>query len=82
MIEYKSNSREHQDFFVLSVLDKKQKGTYVEIGAAAPIDYNNTYLLESSFNWTGVSVEWDPYMVNLFNSVRKNSVKRYLGSNL
>ena len=53
-----SNSRENQDLVVLALLNKKQNGTYLEVGAAAPIEYNNSYLLESQFGWRGVSIEW------------------------
>jgi hypothetical protein len=69
---YKSNSRENQDLFILSVLGKKFQGTYVEIGSAWPIRDNNTYLLESEFNWRGISFDNDPIFTNEFNSIRKN----------
>ena len=44
-----------QDIFVLTMLNGKQNGTYVEIGGAHPTNINNTYLLEKNFNWTGIS---------------------------
>lgn len=69
---YKSNSRENQDLFVLSVLDNKQNGTYVEIGSARPIVDNNTYLLESQFNWKGISIDSDLNFVQQFNQIRSN----------
>jgi hypothetical protein len=72
MIKYKSNSRENQDLFVLCVLDKKVDGIYVEVGSAWPIKDNNTYLLESEFNWQGVSFDNDYSFANEFNNVRKN----------
>ena len=50
-------SQLHQDMFVLSVLDGKRGGSYVEIGAAEPVFISNTYLLESVFGWKGFSVE-------------------------
>ena len=65
---YISNSRENQDLFVLSVLDKKIEGTYVEIGSAWPIKSNNTYLLESEFYWQGISFDNDSSFVNEFGS--------------
>jgi hypothetical protein len=54
-----SYSNEHQDIFVLSILDGKQYGTYLEVGANQPIGANNTYVLEKYFKWRGVSVEID-----------------------
>lgn len=69
---YISNSRENQDLFILSVLDKKQNGTYLEIGSARPIRDNNTYLLESQFNWKGISIDSDLNFVEQFNHIRSN----------
>ena len=70
-MKYKSNSRENQDLFVLSVLDKKQNGTYLEIGSAYPILDNNTYLLENEFQWKGVSIDFNQSFVNEFE-IRSN----------
>ena len=72
MFNYKSNSRENQDLFILKVLDKKNNGTYLEIGSNLPIQDNNTFLLENEFGWTGVSIEWDINLANYFNIIRKN----------
>jgi len=72
-MKYKSNSRENQDLFVLSVLDKKKNGTYLEIGSAYPILDNNTYLLESEFEWKGVSIDFNQSYVNEFERTRANT---------
>ena len=50
----------------------KRNGVYVEIGADQPKVINNTYLLESEFDWSGVSFELDDDKVTFFNEVRKN----------
>ena len=55
----RSYSQVLQDIFVLSVLDGKNNGTFLEIGGAKPFDRNNTALLEEKFNWRGVSIELD-----------------------
>ncbi len=68
----KSNSRENQDLFVLYVLNKKNNGTYIEIGANHPIIDSNTFLLEKEFNWKGLSFEIDVTLVNTFNVIRTN----------
>jgi hypothetical protein len=65
-------SQSMQDMFVLSILDGKRNGTYVEIGADKPRVINNSYLLESQYNWNGVSFEIDSNKVDYFNSIRKN----------
>ena len=61
-----------QDIFVLTMLNGKENGTYVEIGGAHPININNTYLLESVFNWSGVSFEINTDLANFYNSERLN----------
>jgi hypothetical protein len=68
----KSNSMEGQDQWVLNSLSGKREGTYVEIGGGHPVIGNNTYLLESEFNWRGVSIEIDDEMSALYNDTREN----------
>jgi len=65
-------SQSMQDMFVLSMLDGKRSGIYVEIGADQPRVISNTYLLENNFDWSGVSFELDADKVTYFNSIRKN----------
>jgi hypothetical protein len=52
-------SQAFQDLFTLSILDGKRNGTYVEIGGDHAVIISNTYLLETEFDWTGVSFEID-----------------------
>lgn len=61
-----------QDMFVLTALNGKKNGTYIEIGSADPIMFNNTYLLEKDFGWTGVSFDLSVHEVNKFRLLRKN----------
>ena len=53
-------SQAYQDMFVLSMLDGKRNGYYLEIGAFDGISLSNTYLLEKNFGWGGVSIDIDP----------------------
>ena len=46
-----------QDVFVQRSTNFLENKTFVDIGAAHPIAINNTYLLESKYNWSGVSFE-------------------------
>ena len=50
-------SRHYQDMFVLSVLNGKTNGTFIEIGSGDPYKFNNTALLEDTFDWTGISID-------------------------
>lgn len=69
-----SNSQVMQDMFVLTVLNGKKNGTYLEIGSHEPIMFNNTYLLEKDFGWSGVSMDIDVKQINKFRLHRKNPV--------
>jgi len=69
-----SNGEALQDSFVLSVLHGKESGFYLEIGSSFPQRGSNTYLLETRYKWTGLSIDIDQSMVGLFNDNRKNEV--------
>lgn len=69
MISY---SQAGQDLFVLQTLKNKKNGIYVEIGGHLPIHINNTYLLETEYNWSGLSLELDDTCIEKYNQVRKN----------
>lgn len=63
----------YQDICLLTLLDGKRNGTYLEIGSAGPFHGNNTALLEQ-FNWNGIGIEFDINFVNQYRSQRKNKV--------
>ncbi len=65
-------SQSMQDMFVLTMLNGKRNGVYVEIGGDKPISISNTYLLEKEFDWMGVSFELDGDKVSYFNTIRRN----------
>lgn len=47
----------HQDMFVLTLLDNKKNGYFVEFGATDGMDFSNTWLLEQEFGWQGILAE-------------------------
>ncbi len=53
----KSQSQLRQDLFVLSELNFKNNGYFVEFGATNGVNLSNTYLLEKEFGWTGILAE-------------------------
>ena len=65
-------SEAYQDMFVLTMLNGKRNGTYVEIGAGNAFYGNNTALLEKNFDWKGVAFDICEEFVNAHNSERKN----------
>jgi FkbM family methyltransferase len=52
-----SKSQLTQDLFVLSCLDFKRDGYFVEFGATNGVDLSNTWLLEKEFGWNGILAE-------------------------
>lgn len=52
-----SQSQIRQDLFVLSELNFKRNGFFVEFGATNGVDLSNTYLLEKEFGWSGILAE-------------------------
>lgn len=52
-----SFSQAGQDLFVIAMLQGKTNGTFLELGANQPKYGNNTYILESKLNYTGVSID-------------------------
>ncbi len=71
MLAY-SNSQVNQDLFVLCVLNGKRDGTYIEVGANEPVRLSNTHLLETKFNWRGISFELSSTLAEEFNRTRRN----------
>jgi hypothetical protein len=67
----KNYAQTYQDLFVLSVLEGKKNGYYLEIGSNDPFYNNNTALLEE-FNWKGLSIDLDKPCVEKFKQMRKN----------
>lgn len=65
-------SQAGQNLFVLSMLEGKKNGYYIEIGGADPFESNNTFLLEKDYAWKGFSVEFDELLTARYNSMRRN----------
>ena len=59
-------SQAGQDLFVLSALNGKRGGVFLDLGCNQPILMNNTYLLESVFGWNGLAVDLEESFFDLF----------------
>ena len=70
----KNYSQSFQDMFVLAATNGKRNGRYLEIGSAEPFKNNNTALLETAFEWTGVSLDINKVVVEEFMEKRNNLV--------
>jgi hypothetical protein len=54
-----SYSQVGQDLFVLQQTQNKRNGVFLDIGCAHPVEINNTFLLESEYDWTGACIDFD-----------------------
>jgi len=68
------NGQAEQDKFVLNVLKNKSNGFFLEIGSNHPIIINNTYLLESKYNWRGIMIEYNNTFLESYKQYRPNSI--------
>jgi len=69
-----TRSQAYQDLFVIAALKNKKNGYFLEIGSNDPIHSNNTYLLESQYNWKGLMVEYDKNFESSYKTHRPNSL--------
>jgi hypothetical protein len=67
-----SNSQCGQESLVISILNEKRNGYYLEIGAWHFKDSSNTFLLESKLDWVGIAVEISGKYSRKYNRNRKN----------
>jgi len=70
----KNYSQAFQDMFILAATKGKTNGLYLEIGAQQPFYQNNTALLETKYDWDGISVEILPDLCAQFSRERKNQI--------
>lgn len=68
-----NHSQVFQDIFILSILDGKKNGSFLEVGGGYSYHKNNTALLESDFGWKGVSIEFNEHCVNDYRTHRPNT---------
>jgi FkbM family methyltransferase len=59
LMKFESKAQLQQDLLAIFIqeIQKKEKGFFVEFGGADGITYSNTFLLEKSFEWTGIVSE-------------------------
>lgn len=68
-----THGQAHQDLYVLTMLKNKTDGKFLEIGSNHPITTNNTYLLETKYNWSGIMVEYDSRFGPMYETHRPKS---------
>lgn len=70
-----SKAQVRQDLFVISELDFKHNGFFIEIGAQDGISGSNTYMLEKLFGWEGIIVEPSRTYENVLTKNRKCKIE-------
>jgi len=68
------NGQSQQDRFVLNVLNYKKNGYFLEVGSHHPIILNNSYLLETKYNWKGIMIDCVNDFLPLYKQHRPNSI--------
>ena len=68
------NGQAEQDKFVLTLLNNKTNGFFVELGSSHPIGNNNTYILENKYNWNGIMFDYDKNWLEVYKKHRPNSL--------
>ena len=53
----KNYSDVNQDIFVTNILNEKKNGYFLEIGSGRARQGNNTYVLETEYNWKGIMID-------------------------
>jgi hypothetical protein len=72
LVQGNYNIKSNQEEFVISLLNGKKEGHYVELGAAHSKNGSNTFRLENEFDWKGVSFEIVPELHKEVSENRKN----------
>jgi FkbM family methyltransferase len=73
-----SYSSEGEDLILLKYFGKQKTGFYVDIGAAHPKRYSNTYALYKR-GWQGLAIEPNPELTPLLRRLRKRDLVLQLG---
>ena len=69
-----SQSQIGQESWVAFALNYKRHGFYLEIGAFNARVLSNTFVLETSLEWTGTGVEINQQLTETYNSERRNQI--------
>jgi FkbM family methyltransferase len=69
----RSYSQEGEDTVLDSLLNGKEKGFYVDVGAHHPFRFSNTYLFYKK-GWKGINVDATPGSMDLFKKYRSKDI--------
>jgi hypothetical protein len=75
-----SYSQRNQDLFVISILNGKKNGTFLDFGCRGPIEINNTYLLENEYQFSGLSFDIDSNEISKWKNTDRNYTNAICGN--
>lgn len=61
-------------YYIEKISNRKERGTFLDVGAYDGKYNSNTYALEKNYGWTGICVEANPDLIPSLVSNRPNSV--------
>lgn len=73
-----SFSQEGEDLILLRLLNDRNKGFYIDIGAHHPYRFSNTHIFYSR-GWKGINVEPNPVLIKSFYRHRKRDINLNIG---
>lgn len=73
LIKSQSESQAGQDLFVLAMSEFKTNGVFLELGCGHPRHNSNTWLLETCFGWSGISIDRQTAYEALYHAVKQPS---------
>jgi FkbM family methyltransferase len=68
-----SFSQEGEDLVLKRIFENKKQGFYIDVGAHHPKRFSNTFLFYK-LGWTGINIEPNPKVINLFNKKRPRDI--------
>lgn len=69
-----NHSQVYQDMFILTMLNGKRNGSYLEVGSGEPYKNSNTGLLETQFGWLGIGIEYNQEFADKHKQQRKSPI--------
>lgn len=67
-----------EDLILLTLLENKTDGFYVDVGANSPVKFNNTYLLYK-LGWSGINIEPNTQKIAGFKRMRSRDINVNVG---
>ncbi len=74
-------AQDGEDLVLARLLDYKEKGFYIDIGAHHPTRFSNTYLFYLK-GWSGINIDAQPESMQIFNKYRPRDINIECGIGL